>query len=187
MRTKVIEDGGLSLRRALVKSDPSGLIRCMRSWCKICTIEEISGTRLEGIKVSCYSNNIAYEFRCMREPCWDGQNSTSIYEGESAKNGAVRFGQHLDLYRRTSLSAKANSWMWEHCQAVHNGDRGENWGIMDFKPFIHGMYMEVLQRLLEEGVRIKDRVDDINYMCLNSKNQYYMPQFTRLNYRALLE
>ena len=77
--------------------------------------------------------------------------------------------------------------MWEHCLAVHNGNRGENMGILDFKPFIHGMYMEVLQRLLEEGVRIKDRVDDVDCMCLNSKNQYNKPQFTRLNYRALLE
>ena len=47
--------------------------------------------------------------------------------------------------------------------------------------------MEVLLRLLEEGVRIKDKVDAVGILCLNTNNQYYKPQYTRLNYRAILD
>ena len=97
IRTKCVEDGGLSLRRAMVRSDPSGIDRCLRKWCKICEIEMVGGERLEQIKVPCHSTNIGYGFKCMRAPFWDGTNSSSIYEGESSRNGSVRFGQHLNL------------------------------------------------------------------------------------------
>ena len=170
-----------------MRSDPSGRDRCLRRWCKIYEIERVGGERLEQVKVPCFSTNIGYGFRCMRAPCWDGNNSSSIYEGESSRSGSIRFGQHLDLYRRETDSSKLNSWMWEHTIGEHGGTRGGASGIFDFQPFIHGTYMDVLTRLLEEGVRIKDRVDNCGCNCLNSKNTYYKPQFTKLNYRALLD
>ena len=187
MRTKCIEDGGISIKRTLVRSDPSGRNRCQREWCTICLIEQKSGEKLERIKVSCFTTNIGYGFECRRAPCWDGEKSTSCYEGESSRSGAIRFGQHMDLYRRVSESAKNTSWMWEHTQEKHGGIRGPSSGLLDYNPFIHGSFQEVLNRLLEEGVRIKDRVDDIRCLCLNSKNQYFRPQYTRLNFRALLD
>ena len=97
IRTKCVEDGGVSLRRALVRSDPSGIDRCTRRWCKICEVERVGGEKLEQVRVPCYMTNIAYGFKCMRAPCWDGEKSKSIYEGESSRSGSVRFGQHLDL------------------------------------------------------------------------------------------
>ena len=171
----------------MVRSDPSGVDRCNRKWCKICEVEKVGGEKLEQIRVPCYMTNIAYGFRCMRAPCWDGEKSRSIYEGESSRSGSVRFGQHFDLYRRNTHSSRTTSWMWEHTIEEHGGARGPSNGVMDYQPFVHGAYGDNITRILEEGVRIKDRVDSWDYKCLNSKNTYYKPQYTRLNYRALLD
>ena len=78
MRTKCVEDGGVSLRTSLVKSDPSGINRCKRTWCKICIIEKISGETLDNIRVSCFSTNICYGLGCTRTQCWNGEESTSV-------------------------------------------------------------------------------------------------------------
>ena len=60
--------------------------------------------------------------------------------------------------------------MWEHTIEEHGGARGPSNGVMDYQPFVHGAYGDNITRILEEGVRIKDRVDSWDYKCLNSKN-----------------
>ena len=39
----------------------------------------------------------------------------------------------------------------------------------------------VLYRGLDEGVRMKNRMDGVNSICLNTNNEYYKAEYIRLN------
>ena len=112
--------------------------------------------------------------------------SRAHYEGESSRSGAIRIGQHYDLYKRETLKAKETSWMWEHSNKYHDGVRGENQGLADYRPSITGVYPEPLDRLLNEGVRTKDRMDTVGEVSMNGKNEYYKAEYMRLNVRRYL-
>ena len=187
LKTLVLEDGGTSLRQLLVKSDPYESHRCGRKWCTICRMEETSGEPLEGVRVSCFQSGIGYNLRCERPPCKVSTHSSAYYEGESSRTPAIRLGQHLDLYRRTTQKAISSSWMWEHTHSHHNGVRGPNEGILDYTPSVTGVHRMVLDRTLDEGVRVKDRMDMRDMLCLNTKNEYYKAEYVRLDIRRFLE
>ena len=92
----------------------------------------------------------------------------------------------MEVYRRETANAKVSSWTWEHNLKVHNGVRGNHNGLTDYEPIIYGAFLEALLRTLDEGVRIKDVMDDPRVECLNSKNEYFKPQYSRLSFRGLL-
>ena len=174
------------MKQMLVKSDPYGSVRCRRKWCIICKKEELEGAELEGIKVSCYKPGVGYTIECTRTPCMENGVSRAHYEGESSRSGSIRLGQHFDLYKRDTIKAKEASWMWEHSNSHHGGMRGENQGLADFKPSITGMFNEPLVRLLDEGVRTKNRMDSHGEISMNGRNEYYKAEYVRLNVRRYL-
>ena len=76
--------------------------------------------------------------------------------------------------------------MWEHSNSHHGGMRGENQGLADFKPSITGVFNEPLVRLLDEGVRTKNRMDSHGEISMNGRNEYYKAEYVRLNVRRYL-
>ena len=85
-----------------------------------------------------------------------------------------------------SSIARANSWMWEHSRLHHNGERGPHSGLLDFLPSVTGVHNMPLNRTLDEGVRVKNLVDNRQLTCMNSKNEYYRTEYIRLNYDKLV-
>ena len=146
-----------------------------------------TGEALDRIRVPCHKSGVGYGIECTRGPCKkDNEESTSVYEGESSRNSSVRLLQHYDLYKRDTDVAKKDSWMWEHTMSVHDGLRGDHNGLLDYKPVVYGAFIEALLRIIDEGVRIKDKLDDPRVMCLNSKNEYFKPQYSRMMYSGLI-
>ena len=76
--------------------------------------------------------------------------------------------------------------MWEHTESHHNGIRGSNEGLLDYTPSVTGVHRMVLNRGLDEGVRVKNRMDGVNSICLNTKNEYYKAEYIRLTVGRLV-
>ena len=68
----------------------------------------------------------------------------------------------------------------------HNDIRGSNVGLMYYTPSVTGVHRMVLNRGLDEGVRVKNRMDGVNSICLNTKNEYYKAEYIRLNVGRLV-
>ena len=76
--------------------------------------------------------------------------------------------------------------MWEHSRLHHNGERGPHLGLLDFLPSVTGVHNMPLNRTLDEGVRVKNLVDNRKLTCMNSKNEYYRTEYIWLNYSKLV-
>ena len=76
--------------------------------------------------------------------------------------------------------------MWDNTNTYHGGVRGDNQGLDDYQPSITGVFKEPLVRVLDEGVRTKDRMDTAGEICMNGKNEYYKAEYIRMNIRRYL-
>ena len=72
--------------------------------------------------------------------------------------------------------------MYRHCQESHGGVKGPNGGLEDFTMKVTKTFQDPLTRILDEVVRIKDLEDNNNFMCLNTKEEYYQSQYIRITY-----
>ena len=175
--TKVIEDGGRSVRVGLIKSDQFPRETCNREDCPLCTGQE------RGKKgISCDKENIGYEGECARCPA-----GSFSYIGETSKTGYTRLTQHTAAYRAASTAGlpappqhvgdqltwpKApKSWMWEHTRDVHQG----NVGAKDYNFKVAGRFLKCLYRQVDEDVRMK-QFEQKGGELLNSKYEYFMPK-----------
>ena len=77
--------------------------------------------------------------------------------------------------------------MWQHTIEEHKSARDSEDGMLDYKPAIHGVYLDVMKRTIGEGVNIKNKILEKGTKCLNSKNEYFKPQFTMMDYKRLLQ
>ena len=77
---------------------------------------------------TCYLSNIGYRIECRRTPCTkegEGDTSVAIYNGESSRAGYTRSKLHINKYLSLRRDNIKSSFMWQHCQDTHGGQRGE--------------------------------------------------------------
>ena len=72
--------------------------------------------------------------------------------------------------------------MWAHTTEAHGGVIGPNGGLNDYTMKIASTNKPPLKRILEEGVTVKDLENRSLELCLNSKTEYYKPEFIRTTY-----
>ena len=189
-KTKVIEDGGVSSRVGLVKSNQFPGEECHRENCILCLQRAGAGQRS-----SCMLNSVSYEGQCTR--CPDKQ----VYVGETSRAAYTRVNEHMDNYRAASranlpalvqdenrvMCGKARcvaqnkckcavkSWMWEHTRDHHGGVVGEDTGITDYRMSVTKKFEKCLYRQVFEDIRMQHCVSEGGSL-LNSKNEYYTPK-----------
>ena len=64
----------------------------------------------------------------------------------------------------------------------HYGVMGGENGLLDYKMKVLNTFKESLNRILEEAVRIQQLDGDQRIEMLNSKIEYYAPQYVRPSY-----
>ena len=77
---------------------------------------------------------------------------------------------------------KEKSVMWNHCAEIHSGEIGPSNGLYDFEMTIISAGAKPLERILEEGVRIKDLEADTQIDCLNGKTEYFRAEYIKTTY-----
>ena len=92
-RTKVIEDGGKSVKCGLVSSNAYPRQSCYRNDCLLC-IQKDDG----GETTRCELNSVGYEVECSR--CVEKY----AYIGETSKTGYTRINQHWGDYRSAAAA-----------------------------------------------------------------------------------
>ena len=81
-----------------------------------------------------------------------------------------------------STKQKEKSFMFSHCLEAHGGALGPDMGRDDFKLEVTGNFRDPLTNILDEACRIKALEDSSKVECLNSKSEYFQPEFIRTNY-----
>ena len=194
-KIKVIEDGGVSSRVGLVKTNQFPKDECGRGDCVLC--QQRGG---EGHVSNCWVNNIAYEGECTRCP------EPQVYVGETSRAAHTRIKEHIDNYRAAAASrlpaldqtsvvcgksrcvnmnkcrCNVKSWMWEHSRDHHGGVVGDNGGLNDYRMSVKKKFVKCLDRQVFEDVRMQHCLMNGGTL-LNSKNEYYTPKSVQVSFK----
>ena len=167
-KTLVVEDGGRSLKCDITKSNPFPVLTvCERPDCMMCTFEPSKG--------KCWGSNAVYKIECTRAPCTNEGGTLATYIGETCRSYYTRGSQHLNLYK----NKKDNSRLWKHCKEEHGGlIEGET----DFRMKPVEKFRDPITRILHEAVRIQQNEVDPKTLNLNSKMEYFGPEYVRPNF-----
>jgi hypothetical protein len=182
----VCADGGQVSCSAVVKSNPFPRSDCNRSDCLMCLQEPSKG--------GCTKSGACYTISCSRLPCReilegevDREGDMLVpmaqYAGETARTPYTRGAGHLALYTG-SEAEKKKSFMWRHCQTVHGGVAGPEYGVKDFRMDLVAPFKDPLSRVLREALEIQTlENNDIGWRslqqdgrkihCMNSKQEYH--------------
>ena len=123
----MVEDGGVSSKSGIVKSNQWSRNNCERSDCVICYQKDGKSVK------KCMKNNVDYEAKCTRCP------TRFSYIGETSRTGYTRTKEHISDYRAAAAAElpplpptagvpaegrkkNVKSFMWEHCRDFH-GDQ----------------------------------------------------------------
>ena len=162
-KTLVTEDGGRSVKSDLVRSNPfTAEGACGRKECLMCSVEPSKG--------KCWKANVLYKITCNRSPC-NSAGKVPTYVGETCRSTCTRGAQHFALYK----GKKDNSFMWKHTLDKHQGKIGES----DYKMEQVNQFQDPLTRILQEAVTIQRNETDEKTENLNSKMEYYGPEYVR--------
>ena len=166
---RIIERGGVSLERTLMKSNPTESIHCGR--------ECFSCNQVGENRNMCRKSNITYYWECNeKDVCPD-----TGYDGQSSKNNLTRSGQHIANYNnwvksdnegvnprtgRTRRQPTNNSFLFDHQKEKHNS------APPNFKLRTKRYYgSDRLACQVAEAVSLKMRTGEI----LNSKTDFSAP------------
>ena len=72
--------------------------------------------------------------------------------------------------------------MWRHCEESHSSVMGPDRGASDYTMKVTKAHRDAFTRIIDEAIGVKDAEDDPNTVCLNTKGEYFQPQFTRVCY-----
>ena len=72
--------------------------------------------------------------------------------------------------------------MWAHTDDKHGGNRGDNYGIADYKPWLLSSYVFPMDRQQDEGLQIKEDSMDPALETLNSQWEYYRPEYLKFKW-----
>ena len=150
----VVKERAGQKNKSVAKAEPLKSKVCGRENCFPC----ISGggncqNNSSGCRVTCLS--------CQRA------GISSIYEGETGRNGFTRGLEHLAALR---LEDEENA-MWKHCLVQHDGIKAE------FEMKILRTFNSCLERQVNEAVRIVITKADI---ILNSKSEFRQAPIIRI-------
>ena len=77
--------------------------------------------------------------------------------------------------QQNKCKCDVKSWMWEHTREHHNGELGENDGLMDYRMRVTKKFGKCLNRQVHEDIRMQVFVSEGGTL-LNSKNEYFTPK-----------
>ena len=117
---------------------------------------------------NCKKENIGYSLQ--RLLC-KSRGIEKVYEGESCRNMYMRGKEHINQYKNND----PNSVLIRHAKTDHKDDEQDE---IKFDMKLAGSFKTPLQRIINEGVRIKQREPDT---LLNSKMEYFGPSVRRKN------
>ena len=162
-KTLVMKDGERSVKADLVRTNPfpDGL-GCGRKGCIMCNKEPSKG--------KCWWSNCVYKITCTRAPCTTG-GVLPTYVGETCRTLKTRGEQHLTLYKGKS----DKSFMWNHTKDSHGGVIGTN----DYEMNPISRFQDSMPRILTEAVVIQRNESDPKTKTLNSKIEYFCPEYVR--------
>ena len=159
---KVVERGGISLKRMLQKSDPAKESLCKDPNCWICTVQH--GGQKNCIKGGCNLRGVSYVITCLE--C-QNQGLDRRYEGETGNEARIRAQQHLQ-----DLNAKKpTSGLYRHTVEAHGGVQPE------FRFQVRQSFGDPLSRQVEEGARIETEPEEVLF---NTKQEWQPPLLSRL-------
>ena len=69
--------------------------------------------------------------------------------------------------------------MWMHTKDKHGGLRGQESGLLDYKPEVLSSFQYPMDRQQEEGLRIKEDSLDPQLESLNNQQEYYRPEYIK--------
>ena len=157
LRFKVVERGGVTIKRQLQKSNPTASNTCGRSNCG--PWEQPGG--MNGTKL-CHKPNVVYEYTCQFPGC------DAVYVGETSKNLFTRDSQHQYNYLggpNSNTKLQEKSFIFQHQTSKHQGQEA------NFKRKVLRSYKDCLSRQASEGIFISH----INGEILNNKSEFHQP------------
>ena len=155
-RVKFVEKSGTKLLNKISISDPFRE-NCKEVDCLACKNSKKKFT-------NCRKSNVGYTIIC--KTCKE-EEKTSVYEGETARNMYNRSKEHVKLLENKN----ENSPLYKHIKQKHN----ENFSTK-FEMKLAGCFKTPLQRITNEGVRIKNREDN---QLMSSKKEFFGPSVKR--------
>ena len=150
-RFKIVERGGRTIERTLMRPNPVGSEGCMKDDCPVCKQGQ-GGKR-------CHVSGICYDIKC--KSCQD-----AVYYGESHRNLYTRGKEHDNKLRRKEES----SFMFKHQIERHSGDP------VEFEMRVVRSFKDPLSRQVTEAMLIKNH----NGELMNSKAEFYQPPLVRI-------
>ena len=117
---------------------------------------------------NCRKENIGYSIQCL---VCKSRGKEKVYEGESCRNMYLRQAEHTKQYENND----PNSVLLRHVKTDHPDDEPKN---VKFDMKLTGSFQTPLQRIINEGVRIKQRNPAT---LMNSKMEYFKPSERRKN------
>ena len=117
---------------------------------------------------NCKTENIGYAIKCL---LCESRGIEKVYEGESSRNMYLQQFEHTKQYENKD----PNSVLMRHVMAEHKGEKQED---VKFNMKLMGTFETPLQRIIHEGVRIKQREPKT---LMNSKMEYFGPSVRRKN------
>ena len=164
LRIRVVEKGGLSLKRALVRTDLAAGDPCKQEDCQACLTNPGEGGGLLHQR-----SGALYRGTCRM--CAAAGRST-VYHGESGYNGYTRLHDHaVDIKAGNLSNAFAKHLLEDHLAATAL----ERQDAISFE--VLRTFEKPLERQVAEAVAIKNCKADL---VLNSKAEWEQPAVERL-------
>jgi hypothetical protein len=158
---RVVETGGLSLKRQLARTDLAAGEPCRQADCRAC----LSG---QGGGLLHQRSGALYTGTCLL--CPDLGRGTAVYTGESGYSGYTRLCDHADEIRRRDQS---NAFS-KHLREEHQEQEGDA-AVFNFE--VVRTFQKPLERQVAEAVAIHGCKAD---QVLNSKSEWEQPATERL-------
>ena len=137
---------------------------------------------------------MTYQISCSRSPCKDrfnhkdslsvptpGPDPPALYFGETSRTPFLRGQGHNKDY----IKKADGSTMWRHTRDVHNGEIGQDNGLLDYRMIKLDTLPKPLDRIAKEGILIGelDNMEDNNSaISLNSKRDFQQANTVTISY-----
>ena len=110
MNVKVVEKTGTTIKKSLVKSNPFAADKCKKSSCQVCKLD---------CKFSCKTRESVYRITCDGTDVNGQKCEGVVYEGETSRSIAERFGEHMAALTSNSENTRKKSILYEHVRDKH--------------------------------------------------------------------
>ena len=114
---------------------------------------------------NCKKTNVGYTIQC--KLC-KSRGIDRVYEGETARSMHLRQKEHVQQFK----NKQPNSVMHKHTMKDHEKEKEK----VEFEMKLAGVFKTPLERIINEGVRIKQRKPE---ELLNSKMEFFGPSVKR--------